>query len=299
MSTALVQPSRYDQREIVDTIKQTVAKGASEAQLRMFLEVCKRTGLDPFLKEIWYVPEKGIIMAGRDGYLRVANEHPAFDGMKTRVERDDKGIPIKATCTVWRKDRGHPIICEAWYSEYKKSSPVWNQYPSAMISKVAEVLALKRSFAINGVVTEEEIGNEPAGSKEAAQQVAERRITELKQSVPAAAKAEVASSPLDLILNSFSRRPEDKSMQDSLQRIIVAFAEMRERMEPIAKGMYDRIMLGHNVTAPKDFKNPGQAKACYTDMWAELRAAQSAQPKDFQATDDDLPAGMFSPERPI
>jgi hypothetical protein len=47
-------------------------------------------------------------MAARDGYLRVANENPQFDGMETRVERDDKNIPIKAVCTVWRKDRNHP-----------------------------------------------------------------------------------------------------------------------------------------------------------------------------------------------
>src|ERR1041385_784039 len=98
--------NRYDQAEVVSTIKQTVCKGATDAQLRMFLEVCRSTGLDPFLKEIYYVAEKGIIMAARDGYLRVANENPQFDGMETRVERDERQVPIKATCTVWRKEIG-------------------------------------------------------------------------------------------------------------------------------------------------------------------------------------------------
>jgi phage recombination protein Bet len=151
---------------MLETIRQTVCKGATEAQFRMFIEVCKATGLNPFLKEIYYAPQIGV-MASRDGYLRKANDHPQFDGMETRVERNDQNVPIKATCSVWRKDRGHPVICEAYYSEYKKASQVWQQYPSAMIAKVAEVLALKRSFAINGVVTEEEIGEQ--GSKEAQQ----------------------------------------------------------------------------------------------------------------------------------
>jgi phage recombination protein Bet len=159
---------------MVETLKQTVCKGATDAQFRMFSEVCKATGLNPFLKEIWYVPNVGV-MAARDGYLRVANSHPQFDGMETRVERDEKNIPIKAICSVWRKDRGHPITCEAFYSEYKKNSSVWQTYPSAMISKVAEVLALKRSFAINGVVTEEEIGGD-GPPQETPQQVAERQI---------------------------------------------------------------------------------------------------------------------------
>lgn len=179
-----VVASPWDSREMVDTLKQTVCKGATDAQFRMFVEVCKATGLNPFLKEIWFVPAVGV-MAGRDGYLRIANEHPQFDGMETRVERDEKGVPIKATCSVWRKDRGHAITCEAWFSEYRKNGNVWQTYPSAMISKVAEVLALKRSFAINGIVTEEEIGTEQErGSKEAPQEVAQRRIQQLK-SIPA------------------------------------------------------------------------------------------------------------------
>lgn len=179
MSTAIEkrnggEGSHWDSREMVETLKQTVCRGATDAQFRMFAEVCKATGLNPFLKEIWFVPSVGV-MAGRDGYLRVANEHPMFDGMETRVERDDKNVPIKATCSVWRKDRAHPIVCEAYYSEYKKGGNVWNIYPSAMISKVAEVLALKRSFSINGIVTEEEIGGD-GPPKETPAEVAERQI---------------------------------------------------------------------------------------------------------------------------
>ena len=170
---------RYADPVVIETIKQTVCKGASNAQLQMFLEVCRRTGLDPFLKEIWFVAEKSIIMAARDGYLRVANEHPMFDGIETRVERDEKMLPIKAVCTVWRKDRGHPTVCEAYFNEYRAGGPVWSKYPSAMISKVAEVLALKRSFAINGVVSEVEMDATftPAeGSREAQAEVVRAKL---------------------------------------------------------------------------------------------------------------------------
>lgn len=163
MATAVAirdsQTSQWDEPEMVRTLRDTVAKGASDAQFRMFVEICKMTGLNPLLREIWFVPGVGIL-AARDGYLRVANEHPQFDGMETRVERDDQMLPVKAVCTVWRKDRTHPTIAEAYYNEYKKPSAVWQTYKSAMIAKVAEVLALKRSFSINGVVTEEEIGDQ-------------------------------------------------------------------------------------------------------------------------------------------
>lgn len=188
MSTELAKASaadvavvdKYDQREMIETIKQTVCKGATDAQLKMFIEVCRGTGLNPFLKEIWFVPNVGV-MAARDGYLRIANEHPQFDGMETTVERGANNVPIKATCKVWRKDRSHPITCEAYYDEYKKSSQVWQTYKSAMIAKVAEVLALKRSFSINGVVTEEEIGEmPPPGSTQAQKEVPERKLQVVK-----------------------------------------------------------------------------------------------------------------------
>lgn len=212
MGTGIVtQGDKYDQREMIDTIKQTVAKGATDAQLKMFIEICRTTGLNPFLKEIWYVAEKGIIMAGRDGYLRVANEHPMFDGIESRVERDANDKPVKAICSVWRKDRSHPTTCEAYLSEYKKSSPVWTQYPSAMLMKVAEVLALKRSFSINGVVSEEEIGHDGAGTREAAQEVAKRKIA---AGSPASAESTVIDADTEEIISD----PEEAMHRDIMQK---------------------------------------------------------------------------------
>ena len=185
---------RYNDETMLNTLKETVCKGATTPQFRMFIEVCKGTGLNPFLKEIWFVPGVGV-MAGRDGYLRVANESPQFDGMDTRVERDAKNVPIKATCSVWRKDRSHPITCEAYYNEYKRSGGVWDKYPSAMISKVAEVLALKRSFSINGVVTEEEIGEQEPTRAEKVQAAKEVGAAKLAAMTGEVHQAEFVEQP--------------------------------------------------------------------------------------------------------
>lgn len=296
MSTAVAtisnSASRYDQADIVNTIRQTVAKGANDAQLRMFLEVCKRTGLDPFLKEIWYVPEKGIIMAGRDGYLRVANENPNFDGMETRVERDEKNVPIKAVCTVWRKDRTHAIICEAYYSEYKKSSPVWSQYPSAMISKVAEVLALKRSFAINGVVTEEEIGD-GSGSASAAQVIAEQKIEAMKAGVPAAELVEVLpreeSAAPDLteqLQQSIDHARKTRARKSGTKLdLLRAFQDLKKRYQAIDAEKTYYAVLGrfgyeHSNEFPDTPEGMEQARHAYKEMSlnvADMEAMAKAQ----------------------
>lgn len=230
--------SRYDDQVMLDTLKQTVAKGSTDAEFKMFIEVCKSTGLNPFLKEIWCaVPMKDgqrsqygavLIMAGRDGYLRVANDHPQFDGIETRVERDEKTkTPIKAVCTVWRKDRAHPTICEAYYSEYYKPGyggkpSIWDTYKSAMIGKVAEVLALKRSFSINGVVTEEEIGEpEPTRSEkvQAAKEVGAAKLATMQGEVHQAEfveQPEMAEAPAKI---SFKALESFKDIKTELKKM--------------------------------------------------------------------------------
>jgi phage recombination protein Bet len=231
---------QYQQREVIEAIKQTVCKGASDAQLRLFMEVCKATGLNPFIKgEIWFVAEKGLILTGRDGFLRVANENPNFDGMETRVERDEWGVPVKAVCTVWRKDRNHPTICEAYYSEYKKTSSVWQQYPSAMISKVAEVLSLKRSFAINGVVTEEEIGrDEPAQEKPEANQ-----------------KAPAPPSPF--------------------REMIHRFGELKARLPDEA--IYYQVLSEFGAKHSNEFRDLDKARVAYRRLLQKVREHEAAQ----------------------
>ena len=44
--------SNWENRELIETLKQTVCKGASDAQFMMFSQVCQATGLNPWLREI-------------------------------------------------------------------------------------------------------------------------------------------------------------------------------------------------------------------------------------------------------
>ena len=63
-------------REEVNTIKMTVARDATDAELSMFLHLASSYGLDPFAKDIWFIKDRTgrpIIMTSRDGYLKIAN----------------------------------------------------------------------------------------------------------------------------------------------------------------------------------------------------------------------------------
>lgn len=163
-------------------IKNTVARGASDSELSMFLTLASRYGLDPFQKEIWCIKrgpnEPATIMTSRDGYLKVAQNNPDFIGLISFVvcEGDEfkidasnynithsfgakRGKILGAWARCDRKGR-NAQICYVPFNEYMGNSPTWKKYPSAMIQKVAEVFVLKRQFGVSGLVTTEEIDYE-------------------------------------------------------------------------------------------------------------------------------------------
>lgn len=163
-------------REQIETIKNTVAKGATDSELQMFMHVAQTYGLDPFLKEIFYSDKMHTIITSRDGYLKAAQRDPEFEGIQSMAvcENDDfeidvvagtvkhafgkgsRGKVIGAWAICSRKDR-KPVISYASYDEYNQNNTIWSKYKSAMCCKVAEVFALKRQFGISGLVTQEEI----------------------------------------------------------------------------------------------------------------------------------------------
>lgn len=175
--------------EKLHVIQSSVAKNTSPVELAYFLSVCKSSDLDPYLKEIWcYKDSKNnlIIMAGRDGFRKNAQRHPDFGGIISSVVRAkdkffadipnskivhevdcwamDRGEILGAYCIVARKGCASTVSI-ADFARYKKDysaySP-WRTHPEAMIEKVAEVLALKKSFGLSGVQSENdfEINND-------------------------------------------------------------------------------------------------------------------------------------------
>jgi phage recombination protein Bet len=169
-------------QEQIDLIKNTVAKDATNDELKMFLYLAKAYNLDPFKKEIWFTKYKEksgdyktSIITSRDGYLKYAQMSPEFEGLISFPVKEGDVFEVDAEnykvthrfgakrgniLGAWAKcDRKgkKPFISYVEFSEYKKFSNVWQTYPSAMIQKVAEVFVLKRAFSIEGLVTREEI----------------------------------------------------------------------------------------------------------------------------------------------
>lgn len=162
--------------EEVAIIKQTVAKGTTDAELAYFLSVAKASGLNPFNKEVWCYKNKGgdlLVFTGRDGFLSKAQSNPAFNGVRSSEVRanddfeldiannkihhkfgiEDRGKIIGAYAIVFRKD-GEPTIEWADFETYNKGYNTWKTNPAEMIKKVAESHSLKKAFGISGIQSE-------------------------------------------------------------------------------------------------------------------------------------------------
>jgi len=146
--------------EMLVALRNTVAPGLTDSEFRLFAEMCKATGLNPALKEIWAIKAGGRLqlMTGINGFLKIANSHPQFDGMEVTYEWDGKQL-VSCTVKVHRKDRKFPSVATAYWNEYSKPSPVWKQMPTVMLSKCAKSLAIREAFIqeLGGFYTAEEM----------------------------------------------------------------------------------------------------------------------------------------------
>jgi phage recombination protein Bet len=161
-----VLPKKWSDEEL-NLIKAKVAPDCTDSELKLLLYMSHEYGLDPLLKQIWAVKrsetQPALIFVGRDGMLAVAHRSGHFDGMKSWVDYDEKGIPTKGHCVIWRNDMAHPFESEVLFKEYEVPVPksgykgLWQTKPSVMLIKVAESVCLRKAFSISGVYDPDEV----------------------------------------------------------------------------------------------------------------------------------------------
>ncbi len=132
--------------ELITTLKQTAFKSrepVTDAQLTALMIIANEYGLNPFTKEIYAYPDqhKGIVpVVGVDGWIRIVNEHPQFDG----VEFDT--TPEAVTCRIYRKDRSRPISITEYLDECKRGTDPWRNMPRRMLRHKALMQCARVAF---------------------------------------------------------------------------------------------------------------------------------------------------------
>ena len=165
-----------DPQELVQTLKATAFKGnATDAQFNALMIVSTQYGLNPFTKEIYAFPDKqnGIVpVVGVDGWSRIINNHPQFDGMEFKYSEETTtpaGSNTKAhewvECVIYRKDRSHPIVAREYLDEvyrppfkgkFGEVNGPWQSHTKRMHRHKAMIQAARLAFGFCGIYDEDE-----------------------------------------------------------------------------------------------------------------------------------------------
>lgn len=206
-----------DQKKFWDTLKATAFKqrngnAPTNEQMMSLLIVADQYGLNPFTKEIYAFPDQqnGIIpVVGVDGWSRIINSNPQFDGMEFRYS--DKMITLPSAkeapewceCVIYRRDRSRPTIIREYLDEvYRepmgkgKFNGPWQSHTKRFLRHKTTIQAARLAFGFVGIYDQDEadriidaqastVSNQPAitfdSSPVATPAIAESKPSELQQ----------------------------------------------------------------------------------------------------------------------
>lgn len=161
--------------EQVALIKNYLCKGINDEELKLFSAVCKKTGLDPFMKQIYAVKRNGkdgtqmTIQTSIDGYRLIAERTGRYCPGRESTYSYEDGKVVYATSYVKKQTLDgtwHEVGASAYYSEYApepysngKMNPFWQNKPHIMLAKCAEALALRKAFPneLAGIYSDDEM----------------------------------------------------------------------------------------------------------------------------------------------
>lgn len=159
--------ARYsiESTRLLATLKATAFRQSegevSNEQMAALLVVADQYHLNPFTKEIFAFPDrhKGIVpVVSVDGWARIVNEHPQFDGMDfvDGPIAAEGGIPDWIECVMYRKDREHPVRIREYFSEVRRDTQPWKSHPRRLLRHKAFIQGARIAFGFAGIYDEDE-----------------------------------------------------------------------------------------------------------------------------------------------
>lgn len=144
------------QPRLMEVLKATAFRGCKDDnQLAALIIVANQYELNPLTKEIYAFPGRDgeiVPIVSIDGWLRIINTHPQFDGM------DEEFAPDGSWCkvTIYRKDRSRPTVHTEFLEECRRNTEPWKQHTRRMLKWKAIIQGGRIAFGYSGIYDEDE-----------------------------------------------------------------------------------------------------------------------------------------------
>lgn len=160
-------------RGMIVSAKNQHGAQATNAELAIVTGVCATYGLNPLVKECAAFVSGGklsvVVMV--DGWYKMVNRRPEFDGVEFDDKFDDKGNLLSITCRMFINGRERPVCVTEYMSECRDpKSSVWQKWPARMLRHKAYIQCARMAFGISEVIDDDEASritaNSQSGSRE-------------------------------------------------------------------------------------------------------------------------------------
>ena len=224
-------------RGMIVSAKNQHGAQATNAELAIVTGVCATYGLNPLVKECAAFVSGGklsvVVMV--DGWYKLVNRRPEFDGVEFDDKFDDKGNLASITCRMFIKGRERPVCVTEYMSECKDpKSSVWTKWPARMLRHKAYIQCARMAFGISEVIDDDE------ASRIAANSPREKDITPATKAIDwEAIKADMAECGDEAALNAVcielrSRLEADGQWAQAKATCILMKSEHQARIQSYA-----------------------------------------------------------------
>ncbi|MBO9555555.1 phage recombination protein Bet [Cellulomonas sp.] len=302
-STALTiadDQSSFNHQQVA-ALQHLGVQGASDGDLAVFFHVVKRTGLDPFARQIYMIGRwsregtKYTIQTGIDGYRLIgrraadarretisvsAPEWCTEEGQWRPVWRSAWGWPVAARVTIHRGQS--PFTAVALFDEYKQTkrdgglTQMWEQRPAGQIAKCAEALAWRQAFPqdLAGIYVDEEMQQADHTPDPTPEPSSRSGVSRLRAAVPAQDSEQQTPAP----------EPPPEDVQDAEVIDVpegITAAQLKRVGSLMTEAGFDRLaarkfvagVVGREVAARTDLMSD-EADRVIAALEAEMQPAE-------------------------
>lgn len=135
----------------LDSIKRALGQpDITTETLCLYLLTCNKYDLDPMTGEVFLIEKAGkcSVNIGVDGWSKVINREPQYDGCEFDDQFDDAGRLVAVTARIYRKDRSRPTEAKEYMDECRGTTGPWKSHPNRMLRHKAFQQAARIAFGL-------------------------------------------------------------------------------------------------------------------------------------------------------